>query len=148
MVGIPGLFFVIANDDHARFVRPDPDNGLHTIGTIDLSSSRCGDVDRAGGPAGGTGPPDPAQVRFADVLTSRIDEDRAVDLFSHLVLVAPAHLLRELTAAIAPTTAASLLGSLARDLVNVPDLELWPWLLPWLQPARTTWAPAVPTDRW
>jgi hypothetical protein len=31
-------------------------------------------------------------------------------------------------------TSASLIGSLAKDLTDVPDLELWPHLRSWVRP--------------
>lgn len=144
MVGIPGLYFVIAGDDRARFVRPDPKNSLHTIVVVDFTTLRKRDDDASAGPAFRTGSPDQhglEQIRFVRLLAARIKEDFAADLFSHLVVVAPPHVLRDLMAVIDATIGASLFGSLAKDLVTVPDLELGPHLLPWLQPAQPAWAP-------
>ena len=53
MAGIPGLYFVIAAHDQARFVRPDPDNGLHTVGTVDFTALGNRNV----APAGPLDPP-------------------------------------------------------------------------------------------
>ncbi len=105
MVGIPGLYFVIACDEFARFVRPDTDDGLHTIEVVDSSS--ISDRDDLGGPAA-------PSARFARLLAAVIEEDLAVDLFTHLVLVAPPDLLRELRASLSPSAHASLVGSLAK----------------------------------
>ena len=151
MTGIPGLYFVIANDAHARFVRPDPENGLHTIRVVDLAASRGCRGDEAAGSASGNGPSDPngsERTRFIRLLGARIDEDFAVDLFTHLVLVAPPRVLRELTAMLDTSTRMSLLGSLAKDLVTVADLELWPHLLPWVRPAPIARAPPVALRWW
>ena len=60
MVGIPGLYFVIARGDQARFVRPDPDNGLHTVGVADLETLRQNDPDANGA----CGSPGLTQIRF------------------------------------------------------------------------------------
>jgi hypothetical protein len=49
------------------------------------------------------------------------------------VIVAPPLILAELLAMIDDPTRGSLIGSLARDLMNVPDLELWPHLHEWLR---------------
>ena len=141
MSGIPGLYFVIAGDDLARFVRPDPDNGLHTIETMDFAA-----IHQRNGPTRSPEPDEPPHPRFAHLLATLIDEDFAVDLFSHLVLVAPPGLLHTLTATLDPSTRASLYGSLAKNLVTVPDLELWPHFLTWLQPRQTAWAPALPLE--
>jgi hypothetical protein len=144
VVGIPGLYFVIARADRARFVRPDPYNGLHTVGVVDLETLRQNDF----GANGACDPPGPAQIRFVPRLAGRIDEDLAVDLFTHLVLVGPPDVLQELMGLIDAPTTASLSGSLARDLMAVPDLELWPHLLSWIQPAPMTHAPPVASHEW
>jgi protein required for attachment to host cells len=138
MVGIPGLYFVIANDDHARFVRPDPDNGLHTIEVVNVRDCHPRD-----GPADPTQTGESPHVRCACRLAKRIDEGFAVDLFSHLVLVAPPRFLGFRVSALDSTTNESLYGSLAKDLVAVPDLELWPHFLPWLQPQHVCWGSAL-----
>jgi protein required for attachment to host cells len=125
---IPGLYFVIARNDRARFVRPDPEDSLHTVGFVDLPALRDNRTDRSEP----HGPPAADQHCFAPLLAKRIGEDLAVDLFTDLVLVAPPDVLQELLQSIDAATAGSLLGVLARDLVAVPDLELWPHLLRWL----------------
>jgi hypothetical protein len=132
MVSIPGLYFVIASSDQARFVRPDPENGLHTVSFVDLATVQRHEPD----PAEPRAPPVPDQTGFLPLLARRIDEDLAVDLFTHLVLVAPAPVLQELTGLFDAPTTASLVGTLARNLMTVPDLELWPHLLPWIQPGE------------
>jgi hypothetical protein len=149
MVGIPGLYFIVARDDRARFVRPDPDNGLHTIDIADLGSPCEPDDDPATRAFLRTGLPgaalpdacEPRHVRFARRLAVRINEDFAVDVFSHLVLVAPAHVLHELIAMMDVCARDSLIGSLSKDL------ELWPHFLPWLVPIQTTRARARPLNR-
>jgi hypothetical protein len=144
VVTISGLYFVIARGDQARFVRPDPDNGLHTVGSADLANLRQNDL-----AATNTGdPPGLAQIRFGPRLARRINEDLAVDLFTHLVLVAPVPLLQELMDLIDAATTASLFGSLARDLMTIPDLELWPHLLPWLRRTEGDGVPPVCSREW
>jgi hypothetical protein len=104
---------------------------LHTVSLVDLAALRRHETEPRG-------PPAPEQVRFLPLLARRIDEDLAVDLFTDLVLVAPPPVLQELTGLFDAPTTASLAGTLARDLMTVPDLELWPHLLPWIQPGELT----------
>ena len=121
MVYIPGLYFVIVNDQQARFVRPDPANNPHTIRRVDR--------DELHQPAVPSSPDG-----YAAALARIIDEEFAADLFSHLVLVAPPRLLAELTAAFGTPTRDSLLGSLPADLVAIPDDRLRAFLEHWLPP--------------
>lgn len=144
MEGIPGLYFALACDDRARFVRPDPDNGLHTVARVDHATLRGRKVNSidASNEAVANG------VRFARLLAEHINEDFAEDRFTHLVVVAPPSLLIVLTAMLEEATLAALLGTLAKDLMEVPDLELWPHLLPWLQPASVSRAWPVASPEW
>lgn len=129
MVKIPGLYFVIANEHQARFVRPDPGNVPHTIRTVDAHALRQPGVENAAATW-----LKEAHVGFADALARVISEEFAVDLFSDLVLVAPAHLLHELTAALEAPARAGVLGSITADLVAVPDNRLRTHLATWLPP--------------
>jgi hypothetical protein len=144
MVSFPGLYFVIALDDEARFVRPDPENSLHTVGCVDLATLQQNNVD----PTDPGGTSRLGHISFTPLLAERICEDLAVDLFTHLVLVAPSPVLQRLISLIDAPTAASLVGTLARDLMAVPDLELWPRLLPWIQPSEMNRVPGVPLLEW
>ena len=144
MASIPGLYFVIAGDDRARFVRPDADDRLHTVGCVALADLPEADADAAGV----RGPPGPEGNRFVPRLAGRISEDFAADLFTHLVVAAPPPVLQELLSLVDVPATACLLGSLGRDLMSVPDLELWPHLLPWIQIGEMDCTSDVPLQRW
>jgi hypothetical protein len=119
MVGIAGHYFVLASRERARFVRQGGDNFLHTVEMVDVTTVRKPVRRRA-------------PRRFLPLLAMRIGNDFAVDRFTHLVLVGTPEVLAELTGLLDAPTTASVVGSLARDLIDVPDLELFPYLRPWL----------------
>jgi protein required for attachment to host cells len=145
------LCIVIADGGHARFVRPASDNALHTFEAVDstnvhkrdhdLVSDRPGRAFESGAAARHaytprTDPHDQAKDQFVQLVAGRVNEDSAADVFNELVVVAPAHVLTELTDALDAPAKAKLLGSLAKDLVKTPDHELWPHLTEWVRPVQ------------
>jgi protein required for attachment to host cells len=145
------LCFVIADGGRARFLRPAPNNALHTFESVesdtihkhdrDLVSDRPGRAFESATPARHAftprhDPHDMAKERFALSIARRINETSAADTFNELVMVAPSQLLNEMTEELDAPTRAKLLGSLAKDLVNTPDHELWPHLKEWVKPVR------------
>jgi Bacterial archaeo-eukaryotic release factor family 12 len=126
-----GLYFVIANGERARFVRPGQDDRLHTIVTVDAAALNPRDSAPPADRHAARGPP----ASFTRLLVERINEDCAADVFTNLVLVAPPDILRELIAILALPTVASLAGRLAMDLFDLPDPALRPHLFPWLDPS-------------
>ena len=135
MVDIAGLYFVIANAGRARFVRPGPDSRLHTIRTVSHTNQPDQQVVNPVFERETSSPRGANHVGFARQLAELINDDCAVDLFRYLVLIAPPDMLCELTSMIDGPTGANLIGSLARDLVTVPDSELWRHLDEWVSPA-------------
>ena len=145
------LCFVIADGGHARFVRPASDNALHTVEAVDsatlhkrdhdLVSDRPGRSFESGSAARHaysprTDPHERAKDEFTREVAGLVNQTSAADEFHELVVVAPAHVLSELTDALDARTKAKLLGSLAKDLVNTPDHELWPHLKEWVRPVH------------
>jgi len=145
------LCFVIADGGHARFVRPAFDNALHTFEAVDSVNVHKKDHDLVSDRPGRsfesaskgrhaftprTDPHDLAKDRFAQAVARRVNEDAAADVFNELVMVAPPHVLSELTDGLALQTKAMLLGSLAKALVKTPDHELWPHLKEWVRPVH------------
>jgi protein required for attachment to host cells len=143
--------FVVADGGHARFVRPAEDNALHTVVSVDsttvhkrdqdLVSDRPGRSFESGSSTRHAYTPrhDPhalAKDRFVHAVAEQLNEESAADGFDELVLVAPPHVLSELTGALDAPCRAKLLGSLAKDLVKTPDHELWPHLKEWARPVR------------
>jgi protein required for attachment to host cells len=77
-----------------------------------------------------------AKDRFSHLVAKLVNEVSTEDVFNELVVVAPSHVLSELTDALDVPTRAKLLGTLAKDLVKVPDRELWPHLKEWVRPVH------------
>jgi len=143
--------FVIADGGHARFVQPAADNGLHTIAAVDSVTVHKRDRDLVSDRSGRSfesasaarhaytprhDPHEQEKTRFTHLVANRINEEREADLFNELVVVAPPSVLTELTDALDAPTKAVLLGTLAKDLVKVPDHELWPHLKQWARPVQ------------
>ena len=84
MVDLTGLYFVIASEECARFVRPDPANVLHTVSMIELAAAPDADVGSGDlTPTGESKEPDGTeQTHSHALLARRIDEDFTVDLFA------------------------------------------------------------------
>ncbi len=145
------LCFVIADGGHARFVQPATDNALHTIEAVDsmtvhkrdhdLVSDRPGRSFESGSStrhayAARQDPHEQEKVRFAHLIAARMNEGSATGLFTELVIVAPSSVLSELTDALDLPTKAKLLGTLAKDLVKVPDQDLYAHLKEWVRPVH------------
>ena len=81
-------------------------------------------------------PHDRAKIKFADLVAEQICAASKADEFHELVLVAPAHVLAELQDKLDSTTRAKLTGTLAKDLVHVPNHDLWPHLKEWVRPTH------------
>lgn len=145
------LCFVIADGGHARFVRPAADNALHTLEAIDSTTVHKKDQDLVSDQPGrdyesGTtarhaytprhDPHEMAKDRFTLAIAKKVNEASAAEEFDELIVVAPSHVLDELTGALDVPTKAKLRGSLAKDLVKTPDHELLPHLKQWARPVH------------
>src|SRR3954449_161184 len=141
--------FVIADGGRARFVKPAADNALHTqealeseaahLRSRDLASDRPGRAFESGTSARHahtprTDPHEKEKLRFAHLVGERIRAEAARGAFNELILVAPPPVLAELVESLDKPTEAKLVGTLAKDLVKVPDDELWPHLKAWVRP--------------
>ena len=145
------LRIVIADGEHARFVQPDADNTLRTVGSFDLASAHLRSRD-IGSDRPGRAFESGASARhavgarhdlhtmekekFVRLVGEQINAASARDEFDELLLVAPPRALHELREALDPATPAKLVGALEKDLVKTPDHELWPHVREWVSPAR------------
>lgn len=145
------ILFVIADGEHARFVRPAGDNALHTqadldspaahLRSADLGSDRPGATFHTGSTAHHGVQPrhDPhslEKAKFARELADRLNADAAADRFEELVIVAPAHTLNAIQTDLNTAAKARVIGTLDKDLVKTPDHELWPHVRAWIRPTH------------
>lgn len=136
------LLIVIADGEHARFVRRASATGFVTDRQFNSASAhkRSSDL-RSDGPGasfhtGSTAhhaleprhdPHEQEKHAFDVMLAGELNAMRA-DAFDCLILVAPSHTLNSIRERLAPEVAVRLVGTVAKDLVKVPDAELWPHL--------------------
>lgn len=145
------LLIVIADGEHARFVRPGPDNALHADAALDsftahkrsseLGTDHPGAGFHSDSSAHHALAPQhdlhtQAKEKFARVVAQRINEAAARAEFDELVVVAPAHSLSIIRDGLDTSTSARVIGTLAKDLVNTPDHELWPHVREWVRPVH------------
>jgi protein required for attachment to host cells len=145
------LLIVIADGEHARFVRPAADNALATTQrfdsasahkrSTDLKSDRPGASYHTGATAHHAVEPrhDPHMLekeRFADLVAVELNAAGGREEFDALVLVAPPHTLSRIRDALDPAIGACVVGTLAKDLVKTPDDALQPHLKDWVRPVH------------
>jgi protein required for attachment to host cells len=145
------LLIVIADGEHARFVRPREDNALRSEQAIDSASAhkRSSDLgsDRPGESFHSTATAhhgvaprhdlhDMEKEKFAALIARELNQSALAGAFETLVLVAPAHCLNAIKSGLDGSASTRLVGTLEKDLQGVPDHELWPHLREWVPPVR------------
>ncbi len=145
------LRIVIADGEHVRFVQPDADNALRTVGSFDsasahlrshdIGSDRPGRAFESGASArhafGERHDPHAMEMqKFVRLVGEQISAASGRGEFDELLLVAPSRALNELREALDAAAQAKLVGALEKDLVKTPDRELWPHVREWVSPAR------------
>jgi protein required for attachment to host cells len=135
--------FLIADGGRARFVMPGADDALRTHQAIESASlhkkSHDLGTDQPGRAfesasvtrhaiAPRTDPHELEKLKFAQLVAERMTAAVADGDVGEYVVVAPSHILAEITGALDAATMARITGTLAKDLVNVPDHELLPHL--------------------
>jgi protein required for attachment to host cells len=133
------MWIVIADGEHARFVSRAPGGGFRSHRVLDstsahLRSSDLGDDRPVRGFESATGlrhtiTPrqdlhDREKQRFAARLAGEINRESARGAFDRFVLVAPTRTSSVVLDQLDPTTLAKLVGTLRKDLTQVPDHEL------------------------
>jgi protein required for attachment to host cells len=147
------LLIVVADGEHARFVRPAAGKALHSEAAFDsatahkqssdLGTDHPGASMHTGSTAHHALQPrhDPHAMekeKFARFVAQQINAVSAADAFDALLLVAPPHSLDAIRSALNTTAEAKIIGTLAKDLVKTADSELLPHVEAWLPPVVTS----------
>jgi protein required for attachment to host cells len=145
------LLIVIADGEHARFVRPSQNHALHSEGqmnaesaherTSDLGADHPGAAYHTGSSAHHALTPrrdlhDLESLKFAHLVAHRVNELASQDTFDDLVIAAPPHSLTAIREKLNIDTQARVIGTLAKDLVKVPDEELSEHFKAWIRPVH------------
>jgi protein required for attachment to host cells len=132
-------WILVADGEHARVVVPASQRQFHTISSLDSATAHQRSSDLGTGEPGRsyesanptrhaiepkTDPHRAAERDFVRLLATQMNEAATEGRYDHLVLVAPAHALLDLREALGREATALLHGTLAKDLVKVPDAEL------------------------
>jgi protein required for attachment to host cells len=137
------LLVVVADGEHARFLRPAASNALHGVSTFahkqasDIGSDHPGAIMHTGSTAHhAVGPRhDPKELektRFARFVAQQINAVSSGEGFDRLILIAPSPILAAMYADLDTATKAFTINTLAKDLTKVPDGELWPHVQAWV----------------
>jgi protein required for attachment to host cells len=147
----PRLLIVLADGEHARFVRPGPDGVLRTDESedsrrahkrsSDLGSDRPGESFHSDSSAHHAFSPRHdlhalEKAKFAHAIADQLNEAEANGEFGSLLLVAPAHTVNAIREHLNRATAGRILAVIEKDLAKVPDNELASHLTPWAHPAK------------
>jgi protein required for attachment to host cells len=142
---------VVADGGHARFVWPAEDNALETREALDSVSARKKDSDLVSDRPGRafesasaarhaytprTDPHEQEKLKFAHLVGEKLSALEAAGAFNELVLVAPPEILEAIRGSLDRATEAKVIGTLAKDLVRVPDHDLQPHLKEWVRPVH------------
>jgi len=145
------LLIVVADGEHARFVRPAENHALHSDShmnaktaherTADLGADHPGATFHSGSSAHHALAPrhdlhDLETVKFAHLVAQRLNELASRDAFDDLVIAAPPHSLAAIREKLHVDTEARVIGTLAKDLVKVPDQELSEHFKAWVRPVH------------
>ncbi|OYV53618.1 MAG: hypothetical protein B7Z78_02270 [Rhodospirillales bacterium 20-60-12] len=145
------LLIVIADGEHARFVRPKENNGLYTESsfnpktiherTSDLGTDRPGATYHDGSSAHHALAPrhdlhHMEKEKFGYLIARKLNDMSFRDQFDDLAIVAPAHSLSAIRETLDVITNTKVIGTLAKDLVKVPDQDLWEHVRAWVRPTH------------
>jgi protein required for attachment to host cells len=150
------LIIAIADGEHARIVRLRADHVLRTEQRFDSESAHKQSSDLGSDAPGASFHSDSSahhaltprhdlhrmeEAAFAQLVAARLNALAGEGAFDRLVIAAPAHSLAAIRDALGEPARTRLTGTVAKDLVKVPDDELAPHFAdftPPESPARET----------
>lgn len=140
---------VIADGEHAKFATVDPAGVLRPVTAMDSAAAHKRSVDLGSDHPGAAyhsdstahhamqprhDPHDRAEVDFAHLVAAEIATAFARGDFNRLVLAAPSHTLNAIRDRLGGEVSRTIVGTLGKDLVKLPDedvaLHLRQWLVP------------------
>ncbi|HTW25688.1 MAG TPA: host attachment protein [Acetobacteraceae bacterium] len=145
------LLILIADGEHARFLRVAPDGALYTESSVDSLSAHQRSADLGTDHPGAAFHSDASvhhafaprhdlhtanKLDFAKLIGDQLNGAAERHDFDALVLVAPPHVQAAIRARLARNAEAMVIGGLGKDLVKTPDDALQPHLAAWVRPAR------------
>jgi len=145
------VLLVLADGEHARFVRPGTDFALHSEDTIDSVTAHKQSSDLGSDHPGASFHSDAThhsseaprhdlhvleKEKFARLVAEQLNVAAARDEFVELILVAPSHTLAGIRDHLDGRAAGRIIGTLHKDLLKTPDDELWPHVREWLRPTH------------
>ncbi len=145
------LLIVVADGEHARFVRPSQNHALHSESrlsaataherTSELGADHPGATFHTGSSAHHALAPrhdlhDLETVNFAHLVARKVNQLALEDAFDDLVIAAPPHSLAAIREKLQVGAEARVIGTLAKDLVKVPDQELSEHFKTWVRPVH------------
>lgn len=145
------LLIVIADGEHARFVRPAENNALHTESRFntktihetasDLGTDRPNATYHEGAAAQHALAPrhDPHNLeeqKFSHMVGYKLNDLSFRDAFDDLAIVAPPHSMNAIREKLDVTTNGKIIGTLEKDLVKVRDQDLWEHVRHWVRPTH------------
>ena len=77
-----------------------------------------------------------AKEKFAHAVADQLNAATAAGSFDQLVIVAPPHTMSAIRQELDTTTDAKIIGTLQKDLLKIPDHELWPHVRHWVRPVH------------
>lgn len=148
---IRDILIVVADGEHARFIRAARDNALKTEREFDSTTSHHPSADLRSDHPGASfhsassahhaitprhDPHEMAKEGFGKYVAEQIKTSADRNEFSRLIIAATSHTLNAITSGLGEALQTKLIGTLAHDLVKVPDHELQPHLREWIRPVH------------